>query len=69
MLSGRSTVVCARYDDHTAQIIAQCCRRMAMQKSGKALIHGNEVLPDIARVGTWPGLRLQGKVSEYQLVV
>eukprot|EP00971_Amphidinium_carterae_P235466 4672862-Amphidinium_carterae.1 len=72
MLSGRSTVVCTcvTAEKDAEQIIDQCCSRLAIQRSGKeALIHGNKVLPATAKVGSWPGLRPAGEVSEYQLIL
>eukprot|EP00971_Amphidinium_carterae_P159538 3162666-Amphidinium_carterae.1 len=69
MLSGRSTVLCA-YAENAGRVVGQCCRRLAITQSGnEKLVHGTEVLPPTAKVGSWPGLRPCGQVSEYQLVV
>eukprot|EP00971_Amphidinium_carterae_P214586 4258323-Amphidinium_carterae.1 len=70
MLSGRYTVVCGNDKDLAENIVKECCGRLGMYRSGKeALVHGTEVLPATAIVRRWPGLRPQGEVSEYQLVV
>eukprot|EP00971_Amphidinium_carterae_P239092 4746181-Amphidinium_carterae.1 len=70
MLSGRSTVLCADDSKNAKQIIDRCCSRLGMERSGnEKLVHGTEVLPATARVGTWPGLRPRAEVSEYQLVM
>eukprot|EP00971_Amphidinium_carterae_P294214 5841822-Amphidinium_carterae.1 len=70
MLSGRSTVVCADAGENAEEIVEQCCERLAITQSGnEKLVHGTEVLPAIARVDSWLGLRPKGEVSEYQLVL
>eukprot|EP00971_Amphidinium_carterae_P302356 6008046-Amphidinium_carterae.1 len=62
MLSGRSTVLCARVDANADQIVQQCCWRMGITQSGKEkLIHGTEVLPATTKVESWPGLRSAGE--------
>jgi len=71
MLSGRTTAVMARDGDKAEEIVRECCKRLQIQRSGTtALLHGTEVLPDEAVVRfDWPGLRPEGEVSEYQLIL
>eukprot|EP00971_Amphidinium_carterae_P075812 1497989-Amphidinium_carterae.1 len=70
MLSGRSTVVCACGYENAEGIVDKCCRRLTItQSDSEKLVHGTEVVPATAQVGSWPGLRPRGEVSEYQLVV
>eukprot|EP00971_Amphidinium_carterae_P238149 4727922-Amphidinium_carterae.1 len=70
LLSGRSTCLVAAGYDNADSIVGACCRRLGRGRSGtEALIYGTEVVPDGALVQDWPGLRAQGEVSEYQLVV
>eukprot|EP00971_Amphidinium_carterae_P250158 4965959-Amphidinium_carterae.1 len=70
MLSGRSTAVMSDGSDRAEGMVRICCRRLEIQGSGtEKLVHGTEVVPAGAYVGSWPGLPPLGEVSEYQLVV
>eukprot|EP00971_Amphidinium_carterae_P188183 3735276-Amphidinium_carterae.1 len=70
MLSGRCTAMVSGGRDTAASIVGKCCFRLGIRHSGtEKLVHGTEVVPNAARVSDWPGLRPEGEVSEYQLVV
>eukprot|EP00971_Amphidinium_carterae_P069835 1381844-Amphidinium_carterae.1 len=70
MLSGRSTVVCAKGGEDASSIVGRCCWRLAITESGnEKLVHGTEVLPATGRVDSLIGIRPEGEVSEYQLVL
>eukprot|EP00971_Amphidinium_carterae_P061855 1224922-Amphidinium_carterae.1 len=70
MLSGRCTAVLAGGCRSASNIVEECCRRLAIHRSGtERVVHGTEVVPNAARVSDWPGLGPKGEVSEYQLVV
>eukprot|EP00971_Amphidinium_carterae_P074136 1465199-Amphidinium_carterae.1 len=76
VLSGRSTVVCACDEDEVRDgqdaemIVERCCMRLMIFRTGnEKLVHGAEVVPETAIVGSWPGIRPKGEVSEYQLVI
>mmetsp|Transcript_5370 Transcript_5370/g.11858 ORF Transcript_5370/g.11858 Transcript_5370/m.11858 type:complete len:128 (+) Transcript_5370:13-396(+) len=72
LLSGRSAVVCSCDEDveNAEEIVEACCRRLRISQSGnEKLAHGTEVVPATAQVGSWPGLRPRGEVSEYQLIL
>jgi len=71
LLSGRSAVVLSEGLGNAEGFIRDwCCSRLGITSSGtEALVHGTEVVPAWALVGTWPGLRPRGEVSEYQLIV
>eukprot|EP00971_Amphidinium_carterae_P081125 1604870-Amphidinium_carterae.1 len=57
-------------DDNAEAIVGKCCSRLQIQGRGtEALVHGAEVVPATAMVRSWPGLRQEGEVSEYQLVL
>eukprot|EP00971_Amphidinium_carterae_P092616 1834274-Amphidinium_carterae.1 len=70
MLSGIYTVVLARGSESVENILRRCCVSLDVTRTGtEAFVHGTEVVPDTAAVIAWPGLRPQGEVSEYQLIV
>eukprot|EP00971_Amphidinium_carterae_P313242 6225444-Amphidinium_carterae.1 len=69
MLSGRSIPVASNGNDTAEGIVFRCRIRLEMQgrRGRETFVHGREVVPATARVDSWPGLRPQGEVSEYQL--
>eukprot|EP00971_Amphidinium_carterae_P345055 6485787-Amphidinium_carterae.1 len=70
MISGRSTAVLSRGFDRSTAIIEKCCKRLQIQRRGtEKLIHNTLVLWSTDKVGTWPGIRPHGEVSEYQLIL
>eukprot|EP00971_Amphidinium_carterae_P230050 4565784-Amphidinium_carterae.1 len=57
--------------DRADYVIRRCCKMLDLDQRGArySLVHGNDVVPAMAEVQDWPGIRPLGEVSEYQLVV
>eukprot|EP00971_Amphidinium_carterae_P233097 4626763-Amphidinium_carterae.1 len=70
MLSGRSTVAVSTGLDTFEKMLNKCCGGLGLERTGnEKFIHGTEEVPRAYYVGSWPGLRPFGEVSEYQLVL
>eukprot|EP00971_Amphidinium_carterae_P204268 4053386-Amphidinium_carterae.1 len=72
MLSGRSTVVVARWYDKFREILAKCRSRLGLADDYMELWHANGDGPGTEEfVRDWPGIkrrRVRGEIVDYQLV-
>mmetsp|Transcript_8074 Transcript_8074/g.18898 ORF Transcript_8074/g.18898 Transcript_8074/m.18898 type:complete len:229 (-) Transcript_8074:65-751(-) len=72
ILSGRyiHCIAAALELQPASRIIRYCCKHFRLAYRGnEVLVHGDALVPHDAEVQNWPGIRQQGEVTEYQLVM
>eukprot|EP00971_Amphidinium_carterae_P135806 2690801-Amphidinium_carterae.1 len=69
LLSGRHTVVPASPHWDLEAVLGLACHRLGMPAEGAFLLHGTDRVPQAMFVRDWPGMKPEGKVTDYQLMV